>query len=192
MFQELSTFRLSPSDKLKFGVSEPRFLSSSRQCRIAPFLTLLLNIDFVRLPALHASKRNNVVFNVAMLEQRDDGRRWTRVPTASTHCSLEELHYACMKLPRTKVANVVHGLVSRAPRQPPGAQPENAGKTARDANGDLLPKTTRPACQRPPNAKVRHGKKRDGYALCPAPNPRLRVPTTESNVRQDRILAKLG
>ena len=44
-----STFRLSPSDKLKFGDSEPWFLSSSVRCRVAPFLTLLLNIDFVRL-----------------------------------------------------------------------------------------------------------------------------------------------
>ena len=51
----VSTFRLSPRDKLKFGDSELWFLSSSVQCRMAPFLTLLLNIDFVRLAALHAS-----------------------------------------------------------------------------------------------------------------------------------------
>ena len=51
----VSTFRLSPRNKLKFGDSKPWFLSSSVQCRMAPFLTLLLNIDFVRLAALHAS-----------------------------------------------------------------------------------------------------------------------------------------
>ena len=51
----ISTFRSSPSDKLKFGDSEPWFLSSSVQCRMAPFLPLLLNIDFVRLAAIHVS-----------------------------------------------------------------------------------------------------------------------------------------
>ena len=51
----VSTFRLSPRNKLKFGDSEPTFLSSSVQCRMAPFLTLLLNIDFVRLAAIHVS-----------------------------------------------------------------------------------------------------------------------------------------
>ena len=40
---------------LQFGDSEPWFLSSSVPCRMAPCLSLLRNIDFVRLAARHVS-----------------------------------------------------------------------------------------------------------------------------------------